>query len=324
MTRRLLTGKWLNDTVPKLGWSCTGMVDLRVREPQASNEICQMCEARHIRYVHILSHDLWPEPMRVGRTCAERMEGNRDEVARRERQSRKEARRLERWVRAGWVTTSKADGVMVTHRDCGDWRIEVARFGAHCILHLRHTPTGKVIVKREAENLILAKYDAWALWHEGEALRADYLARVAAEAREQRLAAEATRREEEAAQRAAWRRAHPDWEANQRAWDDYLEHREKNTQRRRLSRSMALLAVPDGPDQWQAAIRGQDGDVTHLSGVYPTGQAALADAEDVLKKELARRHGHDRAGAIMALGTQKPRSLRESLRQHPSRVALGE
>jgi hypothetical protein len=225
-----MAGKWLHDAVPKLGWSCAGIVDLRARDPQAPTEICQMCEGRHLRYVHILRHDLWPEPMRVGRICAERMEGDPPEVARRDRQIRSEASRLEHWVNFGWVTSLKPDGVTVTHRDCGHWRIEVASLSAHCILHLRHINTGQVVVEKTAESLILAKYDAYDLWHEGEALRADYLARVAAEARERRKREEAAWQEEEAARRAVWQRAHPDWEATARAWSDWADWRDQDEQ----------------------------------------------------------------------------------------------
>jgi hypothetical protein len=230
MTQRLLAGKWLSDAVPKLGWSGVGMVDLRAREPRAPTEICQMCEARHIRYVHILWHEAWPEPLRVGITCAERMEGNRDESRRRDRQIQATAKRLEKWVSTGWVTLSKEQGVTVTQRDCGDWRIEVVSCGKYCLLHLRHLASNRVVTTKGAQSLILAKYDSWDLWHEGEAIRTAYLEGLAKERRLQREREEKARRAEEAERRATWERAHPDWDANERAWSDWLDWRHQNEQ----------------------------------------------------------------------------------------------
>jgi hypothetical protein len=230
MSNRLLAGKWLGDAVPKLGWSCVGMVDLRAREPQAPTEICQMCEARHIRYVHILQHGAWPEPLRAGFTCAERMEGNRGEARRRERQVRAAAKRLEKWVSTGWTTVSNERGVTVTQRDCGDWRIEVVSCGKYCLLHLRHLARDRVVTTNRAQSLILAKYDGWDLWHEGEAIRTAYLEELAKERTLQREREEEARREEEAERRAEWQRGHPDWDVNERAWSDWLDWHDQDAQ----------------------------------------------------------------------------------------------
>jgi hypothetical protein len=221
MSQRVLAGKWLSDAVPKLGWSGVGMVDLRACEPRAQTEICQMCEARHIRYVHILQHGAWPEPLRVGFTCAERMEGNPGEARRRLRQIRAAAKRLERWVSTGWATVSNERGVTVTQRDCGDWRIEVVSCGKYCLLHLRHLASDRVVATKRAQSLILAKYDSWDLWHEGEAIRTAYLANVAAEGKARWDAEQAQHKrleQEEAARRAEeWERTLPEREIREAA-----------------------------------------------------------------------------------------------------------
>jgi hypothetical protein len=57
-----LTGKWLCDGVPHVGWSC-----VEVRE---SNTYCEMCEVTLITYAHVMRHDRYPGELECGCVCA--------------------------------------------------------------------------------------------------------------------------------------------------------------------------------------------------------------------------------------------------------------
>jgi hypothetical protein len=315
MNEQLMAGKWLRHDVPKRGWRFVRLVDLQEGEPwPRRRQICQMCEARHIRWLREMRHDAWPELLRVGLECAARMEGlPLEEVRRRETALRREAARLEEWMRIGWLTMQKGEGgnIACTYKDQPPWRIELLTSGEHTCLQLRHLETEKVIISREARVAVLAKEDAYDLWHEGEALRTDYLATLAVEQRAQREAKEAARREKEAAREAEedaeyaarlaeWNRLHPDWDANARAWSDLLEWREENTRARRLGASMTLLAVPEGDGSWHAGFRGKGDEVIFVRHDCQTAEAALDVGEVWFKTRLARRVGAKHVDAVLA------------------------
>src|SRR5215469_4187048 len=97
------------------------------------------------------------------------------------------------------MTIAKPDGTILTQRPCGDWRLEIVSRTDHCELALRHQGTGEVVISSPVENVTRAKYDAYELWHEGEAIRTDYLAIAADKVRERREQREAAERAEEAA-----------------------------------------------------------------------------------------------------------------------------
>lgn len=91
---------------------------------------------------------------------------------------------------------------------------------------LRHLETGKVVATRPPCPAASAKQAAWDLWHEGEALRTDYLAELAAELGAQREQEEAARREEAARQVQEWERTQPEREA--RAAAEAAEHQARH------------------------------------------------------------------------------------------------
>lgn len=64
------TGLWLDQAVPKTGWSCTQMEDLG-----APSKTCEMCERETIRYAHTMSHESHKDLV-VGCICAGHMEGD--------------------------------------------------------------------------------------------------------------------------------------------------------------------------------------------------------------------------------------------------------
>ena len=63
--------------------------------------VCQMCEVKEIRYVHVMEH---PDGHRLGAgcECAGKMEGSPDAPVRRERSKRNREKRLANWMRHTW------------------------------------------------------------------------------------------------------------------------------------------------------------------------------------------------------------------------------
>lgn len=90
-------GKWSEKDVPKKGWNCIGIDDLD--EP---SQVCEMCETQEIRYVHIMEHSDYPEPLHVGRVCAEHMEEDYVRPKNREKRLKTLARRRSAWPQRKW------------------------------------------------------------------------------------------------------------------------------------------------------------------------------------------------------------------------------
>ena len=66
-----------------------------LEEPSA---ICEMCETRTIRYVHVMRHDRYAGHLRVGCECAAKMEEDREAAHARENTSKNLAQRRARWA----------------------------------------------------------------------------------------------------------------------------------------------------------------------------------------------------------------------------------
>jgi len=78
---------------PKSGWECLRVYDSMEDDPGGELYFtCEMCTTKIIRYVHVMEHILWPEPVRSGCICAGYMEGNRERAQEREAKARREAR----------------------------------------------------------------------------------------------------------------------------------------------------------------------------------------------------------------------------------------
>jgi len=90
-------GKWAQAGVPKKGWVCDGVEDMG--EP---SEICEMCETSEIRYVHCMSHQDYPEGLRVGCVCAEHMEEDYKNPKLRERKAKSLAKQKKNWPSRKW------------------------------------------------------------------------------------------------------------------------------------------------------------------------------------------------------------------------------
>jgi len=233
MSGQINTGKWRRAEVPKLGWSSLHTEDLRERTPQTPLTICQMCEVRHVRYLHVMTHAAWPEPLRVGQECAARMEGVPPAAVReREVALRARRKRLARWCRQGWFEEQTTEGETMICKDQWPWRIRLSPTATgQTLITVLHLQTGEVLISRETSgNVTAAMEEAWDLWHAAERLRTNYLERLAEEQRERRAREEAEREERAQAQEEEWRRTHPDWDASQEAWWDWLDWCERDEQ----------------------------------------------------------------------------------------------
>lgn len=75
------SGKWVDQAIPKRGWSCYQMEDLG-----AGNEmLCEMCEREYPRYVHHMAHGNNSDTkhnirLTVGCICAGYMDGSLDDL----------------------------------------------------------------------------------------------------------------------------------------------------------------------------------------------------------------------------------------------------
>jgi hypothetical protein len=128
-TRR---GKWSEPGVPHRGWRCVEVQDLG-----HATQSCDMCESVEIRYVHVMHHPDYPEPLGVGCVCAEHMEEDRVNPRRREHLLKSKARRRRSWRNRVWNVSAKgnayinAEGFNVTvfpvcERDEQRWRLRVS------------------------------------------------------------------------------------------------------------------------------------------------------------------------------------------------------
>lgn len=74
-------------SVPRHGWECIDYEDLG-----DLNETCEWCGTTEIRYVHVMEHPNYPETVRVGCVCAERM--GEPEAKKRERKFKRNPGKL--------------------------------------------------------------------------------------------------------------------------------------------------------------------------------------------------------------------------------------
>ena len=159
-------GKWADPNIPKTDWVLRKFTDLNFQPSALRTDvagICEMCEIRHIRYEHLMAHDQWPVPIRAGKICAGRMSGDLDGAARREREARNRAQRVEKWPdRVGWKVSSKGTHyivveniLVVVYQDSDEsWPIRVK-----CRYSERETKG-----KKQFDNLqtaLLTSYDAF-------------------------------------------------------------------------------------------------------------------------------------------------------------------
>jgi hypothetical protein len=72
-------GRWRDPSVPKRGWICVGIEDLR-----GERTTCEMCGVKAIRFVHYMNHPNYDD-LAVGCVCAGHMEQDAAAAETRER-----------------------------------------------------------------------------------------------------------------------------------------------------------------------------------------------------------------------------------------------
>ena len=130
-------GRWGDQTVPKSGWECEGFRDLNPEDGTPFEEyhaVCEMCELKHIRYQHVMTHSQWPGPILAGVVCAGKMENNKAAAKRRERDAINRSKRRERWPNLRtWNVSERGshhisrDGIhiLIYRQKNRQWRIRV-------------------------------------------------------------------------------------------------------------------------------------------------------------------------------------------------------
>jgi len=107
-------GKWSEPGVPHRGWKNVGEMDLREEDRNAELEICQMCEAREIRYVHVMQHPDYPDELRCGAVCAGKLAEDYAGAQQRDKSMRSRAtKRLNFENRKGWKTAANGNPYIV-------------------------------------------------------------------------------------------------------------------------------------------------------------------------------------------------------------------
>jgi hypothetical protein len=115
--------QWTKSKVPRKGWSCVDVIDIRPNDepiPKDEYETCEMCGNHPIRYVHVMEHDEYEEPLNVGCVCAERMSDDYVNPKSREKRLKSRATRRRNWLSLKWKTSKKGnpylkkDGMILT------------------------------------------------------------------------------------------------------------------------------------------------------------------------------------------------------------------
>lgn len=108
-TETTTTGKWAEAGVPHRGWRC---VDIEELEEQ--DHLCEMCEARLVRFVHVMWNDRYDGELRVGCVCAGNMEEDLEGARRRESSFKSSRARRTRWLSRKWRTSSAGNEYLNT------------------------------------------------------------------------------------------------------------------------------------------------------------------------------------------------------------------
>jgi hypothetical protein len=103
-------GKWQKAGVPKKGWTW-----LDVEPLDEPSETCEMCETVEIRYVHLMEHPNYPDVLRVGCVCAERMSEDYARPRARERALQNRSQRKSRWLLRRWRESKRGNSYLKTN-----------------------------------------------------------------------------------------------------------------------------------------------------------------------------------------------------------------
>jgi hypothetical protein len=96
-----MSGLWDEPGIPKRGWSCVDIEDIGGLTGE-NFEICQMCRAMRIRFVHTMTHPEYHRELLCGCICAGHMEGEAEAANRREQAVKNVAARRRNWLSRRW------------------------------------------------------------------------------------------------------------------------------------------------------------------------------------------------------------------------------
>jgi hypothetical protein len=114
----MTTGKWAAPGVPQKGWRCIDIEDLG-----EASATCAMCEVVTIRYVHVMSHESYPDALRCGCVCAGHMAEDLDGAHNRERVFKARFAKRKNWLSRRWRLDDRAhDYVIVDGFRVSAWR----------------------------------------------------------------------------------------------------------------------------------------------------------------------------------------------------------
>jgi hypothetical protein len=103
---------WHTKEVPHKVWNLVDVIDITEDgqpEEDAPYETCMMCNHEKIRYIHIVDHKDYPQQIRVGCNCAEKLTEDYTNPAAKEKELRSRSSRLKTWYIRKWKTSAKGN-----------------------------------------------------------------------------------------------------------------------------------------------------------------------------------------------------------------------
>ena len=127
-----MSGHWDDPKFPKSGWICTDIYDLYEEDDDAT-QICEMCQSKEIRHVHVMDHRQTGLILECGHICAGHMKGSTERAKHRERQVRNRQARRKRWLTRKWNVSWKGNhylrtrGYVITiyQHKSGAWKVAI-------------------------------------------------------------------------------------------------------------------------------------------------------------------------------------------------------
>ena len=104
------TGKWTQAGVPHKGLNCVDIEELDEQE-----YLCEMCQARHVRFVHVMEHPRYLQTLRVGCVCAGHMEEDLGGARKREAGFKTDRGRRKRWLSRKWRISASGNQFLNTN-----------------------------------------------------------------------------------------------------------------------------------------------------------------------------------------------------------------
>tara|TARA_Y100000813_G_scaffold174866_1_gene139865 strand:- start:41 stop:562 length:522 start_codon:yes stop_codon:yes gene_type:complete len=150
------TGKWTQPGVPHKGWRC---VDIEELEEQ--DHLCEMCESRMVRFVHVMEHDNYDEELRVGCVCAGHMEEDLVGARQRETAFKNSRSRRSRWLKRIWRLSAAGNEFLNTN---DGFNVVVYRTGENWGARVEHRNSGysrtSKLPYQTSDHAKLAAFDA--------------------------------------------------------------------------------------------------------------------------------------------------------------------